>query len=202
MVLPHRPPPPRGRHAARANSRQAHTQNGTIPHDSTAKPVPDAEAHRPRKATGASTHVGPAATNRRRSLTDHSFAQTLFTQGRGNATVQGPHLSGRAINEIGKKRASAQQPEGHQPPLQAGPDTDTKRTKVPIADRREVGDWGEKSPLPGSRFNRPDDTVDATETVLLDVVPLFGRFKENLGVKARVRDVCVNVCTGAYWVHG
>ncbi|MEU0835997.1 hypothetical protein [Streptomyces sp. NPDC005969] len=36
-----------------------------------------------------------------------------------------------------------------------------------------------KSPLPDSRYNRPDDTVDATETDPLDAVPLFGKFKED-----------------------
>ncbi|MET7550820.1 hypothetical protein ABZS94_34615 [Streptomyces sp. NPDC005500] len=50
--------------------------------------------------------------------------------------------------------------------------------KVSLVDRREAVDWSEKSPLPDSR-NRPDDTVDATETDPLDAVPLFERFKED-----------------------
>ncbi|QUW84409.1 hypothetical protein SMIR_39130 [Streptomyces mirabilis] len=45
-------------------------------------------------------------------------------------------------------------------------------------DQREAGGWGEKSPLPDSRYNRPADTVDATETNPLDAVPLLRRFKE------------------------
>ncbi|WP_406516186.1 hypothetical protein OH809_41145 [Streptomyces sp. NBC_00873] len=113
-----------------------------------------------------------------------ALSTTGNLKGRGNATVRGLHLSGSAINEIVKKRAAAAgvtyinglKVTGHS--LRAGPNTDMKRAKVPLADRREAGDWGEKSPLPDSRYNRPDDTVDATETDPLDAVPLFGRFQE------------------------
>ncbi|MEU2587293.1 hypothetical protein ABZ612_31125 [Streptomyces avermitilis] len=109
--------------------------------------------------------------------------------------MQGPHLAGRAINEIEKNRAAAAKVKyvnslkvtSH--PLQAGPSTDTKPIKAPIADRREAGDWGEKSPLPGSRYNRIDDTVDPTETDSLDAVPLVGRCKENVGEGAGQRRV-------------
>ncbi|MFV5997640.1 tyrosine-type recombinase/integrase [Streptomyces sp. NPDC056231] len=114
-----------------------------------------------------------------------ALSTTGNLKGRGNATVRGLHLSGRAINEIVKKRAAAAgvtyinglKVTSHS--LRAGPNTDMKRAKVPLADRREAGDWGEKSPLPDSRYNRPDDTVDATETDPLDAVPLFGQFKED-----------------------
>ncbi|MET7854840.1 hypothetical protein ABZT48_43320 [Streptomyces avermitilis] len=92
--------------------------------------------------------VDPAATNGRQSLTDHVFAQTLFPRGRGNTTVQGPHLAGRAINEIEKNRAAAAKVKyvnslkvtSH--PLQAGPSTDTKPTKAPIADPARGGRLG------------------------------------------------------------
>lgn len=53
---------------------------------------------------------------------------------------------------------------------------------------REAGDWGEKSPLPDSRHNQPDDPVEATETDPLDAVPLFGKFKgeARIAIKTQV----------------
>ncbi|MER5688407.1 hypothetical protein [Streptomyces sp. NPDC002205] len=96
--------------------------------------------------------------------------------------MRGLHLSGRAINEIVKKRAAAAgvpyinglKVTSHS--LRAGPNIDMKRAKVPLSDRRQAGDWGKKSPLPDSRYNRPGVTADATETDPLDAVPLFGKF--------------------------
>lgn len=63
---------------------------------------------------------------------------------RSNATVRGLHLPGGAINEIVKKRAAAagvtyindRQVTSHS--LRAGPNTDMKRAKVPLVDRREA----------------------------------------------------------------
>ncbi|WP_329167184.1 hypothetical protein OHB49_43900 (plasmid) [Streptomyces sp. NBC_01717] len=108
--------------------------------------------------------------------------------------MRGLYLSGRAINEILKKRAAAAgvtyinglKLTSHS--LRAGPNSDMTRTKVPLAGRREAGDWGEKSPLPDSRHNQPDDPVEATETDPLDAVPLFGKFKgeARIAIKTQV----------------
>ncbi|MFI2428439.1 tyrosine-type recombinase/integrase [Streptomyces sp. NPDC018955] len=105
-------------------------------------------------------------------------------KGRGNATVRGLHLSGRAVNEIVKKRAREAGVEyinglkvtSHS--LRAGPNTDMKRAKVPLSDRNEAGDWGARSTLSDTEYDRPDDTVDVEEKDPLDAVPLFGRFEK------------------------
>ncbi|OAH10869.1 phage integrase family protein [Streptomyces jeddahensis] len=108
-------------------------------------------------------------------------------KGRGNATVRGLHLSGRAINEIVKKRAAAAGVEyinglkvtSHS--LRAGPNTDMKRAKVSLSERNAAGDWGERSTLADTDYDRPDDTVDVTDKDPLDAVPLFGRFDDDPG---------------------
>lgn len=127
----------------------------------------------------------PAATDGRQSLTGRVFPQTLFTQGPRQPHRARAALSSRAINETAKKRAAAAKVKYvnglkvTSRSLRAGSNTDTKCAKVPLTEPREVGDWGEKSVLPDSRYNQPGDTVDATETDPLDTVPLFGRFKES-----------------------
>ncbi|MFC4506555.1 MULTISPECIES: hypothetical protein [Streptomyces] len=107
-------------------------------------------------------------------------------KGRGNATVRGLHLSGRAVNEIVKKRAAAAGVEyinglkvtSHS--LRAGPNTDLKRAKVSLSDRNEAGDWGARSTLADTHNDRPDDTTGLDEKDPLDAVPLFGRFAEQV----------------------
>ncbi|MGW0576476.1 tyrosine-type recombinase/integrase [Streptomyces sp. NPDC002920] len=118
------------------------------------------------------------------------FFRALTVKGalkdRGNATVRGLHLSGRAVNEIVKKRAAAAGVEyinglkvtSHS--LRAGPNTDLKRAKVSLSDRNEAGDWGARSTLADTHYDRPDDTTGLDEKDPLDAVPLFGRFAEQV----------------------
>ncbi|MFF0133211.1 hypothetical protein ACFYTG_47365 [Streptomyces mirabilis] len=135
-------------------------------------------------ASGRCGNFALAATDGRQSLAGHVFPQTLFTQGPRQPHRARAALSSRAINETPKKRAAAAKVKYVNGlkvtscSLRAGSNTDTKCAKVPLTEPREVGDWGEKSVLPDSRYNQPGDTVDATETDPLDTVPLFGRFKE------------------------
>ncbi|MGW3642371.1 hypothetical protein [Streptomyces sp. NPDC005166] len=63
--------------------------------------------------------------------------------------------------------------------LRSGPNTDMKRAKVPLADRREAGDWGRefsaaRLPLQPAGRHRGHHETDP-----LDAVPLFGKFKED-----------------------
>jgi hypothetical protein len=65
--------------------------------------------------------------------------------------------------------------------LRAGSNTAMKRAKVSLSERNEAGDWGERSTLADTNYDRPDDTVDVTDKGPLDAVPLFGRFEDDPG---------------------
>ncbi|WP_234021902.1 tyrosine-type recombinase/integrase [Streptomyces sp. Amel2xE9] len=100
-----------------------------------------------------------------------------------NAKVRGLFLSGRAVNEMVKKRAAAAgvaiinglKVTSHS--LRAGPLTDLTEAQVPRSERNEAGDWAPDSTLADDVYNRPDGTIDISKHDPLDAVPLFGRFK-------------------------
>ncbi|NEA53553.1 tyrosine-type recombinase/integrase [Streptomyces sp. SID13666] len=103
-------------------------------------------------------------------------------KGRGNATVNGLHLSGRAVNEMVKKRAAGAgvsvinglKVTSHS--LRAGPNTDMAEADVPLAERNTAGDWGRDSTLADEEYNRPDGSIDISKRDPLDAVPLYGSF--------------------------
>lgn len=126
---------------------------------------------------------GPGRALRHRAHQGGHLPYHLVRPGRVRACAPpAPDCRTPPPNEVVKKRAAAAgviyinglKVTSHS--LWAGPNTEARQG---LADRREAGDWGEKSPLPDSRYNRPDDTVDATETDPLDAVQLFGKFKED-----------------------
>ncbi|MFD9336273.1 tyrosine-type recombinase/integrase [Streptomyces sp. NPDC060028] len=95
------------------------------------------------------------------------------------ATDRGNHLSGRAVNEMAKKRAAAAglpyiaglKVTAHS--WRAGSNTDMSKAGVPLKLRNRAGGWAKDSRRADTTYDRPDntDTIDP-----MDAVPLYGNF--------------------------